>query len=189
MHYFAVQVWTGHEQDYIRQLERDQGFAENFHIYLPTRKLNLRKLGKLKAVEQPVFPGYVFLEAPDAVLDRNLRWQLRTCNHFIRLLPATNQPRPLVDKDRLLLSHFISLHRPADTSKVYFDENDRIVVVEGALKGLEGCIVKVNRRKGRVKVLLDMCGSAFSLDLGFETIERADKSSADKGSAEQHEST
>ncbi|MBU0934789.1 MAG: antiterminator LoaP [Spirochaetes bacterium] len=175
MYYFAVQVWTGHEHDYIKQHQLEADFTKNFNIYIPSRRLNIRKMGKTKSVEKPVFPGYVFLEHEHAELDRKLRWLLRTGSYFVRLLPDTKTPKPLAEKDRILLSHFISVHRVADTSKVYFDENDRIVVLEGPLKGLEGNIIKVNRRKCRVKVMLDMCGSAFTLDLGYEFVERKDK--------------
>lgn len=180
MHYFAVQVWTGREQDYVRHFQTCQTSPEACRCLIPTRRLNIRKQGRVKPVEKPIFPGYIFLEHEEALLARELRWQLRSIPHFIRLLPETSQPKPLEEKDRQLLSHFITLHKPADISKVYFDEDDRIVVLEGPLKGLEGRIIKVNKRKGRVKIVLDMCGSAFTLDLGFEIIERQKKGSGDQ---------
>lgn len=57
-------------------------------------------------------------------------------------------------------------------SMVHFDENERIVVDEGPLKGLEGSIIKVDRRKQRAKIQLDFHGSTYTLDLGFEDISR-----------------
>lgn len=177
MYYFAIQVWTGHENDYVQRCEKDQSTDHPIRIYVPTRRLNIRKNQKTKQIDQPVFPGYVFLEHEQPELDHALHWKLRSTSHFMRLLPDTRNPKPLAEQDRKLLAHFISFHKKADMSKVYFDENDRIVVVEGALKGLEGNIVKVNRRKGRVKVRLDMCGDSFLLDLGIEILERVQKGS------------
>ena len=58
-----------------------------------------------------------------------------------------------------------------DKSKVQFDENKRIRVVHGALKGLEGKIVKVDRRKQRAKVSLSLYDSAFLIDFGFDLLE------------------
>jgi transcriptional antiterminator NusG len=97
---------------------------------------------------------------------------IRRTPGFIRFLRESSAPTPLSDRDVLLLRRFISFGEYADTSKVTFDENERIVVLEGPLKGLEGHIVKVNRRKGRAKILLDMYGEAFPIDLGFEVVER-----------------
>ncbi|MCX7031488.1 MAG: KOW motif-containing protein, partial [Spirochaetes bacterium] len=58
-----------------------------------------------------------------------------------------------------------------DKSVVTFDENRRIRVVSGPLQGLEGSIVKVDRRKGRAKVRLDIYADAFEIDFGFEILE------------------
>ena len=45
---------------------------------------------------------------------------------------------------------------------VHFDENERIVVDEGPLNGLEGSIIKVDRRKQRAKIQLDFHGSTYT---------------------------
>lgn len=60
----------------------------------------------------------------------------------------------------------------AEKSKVYFNEEDRIVVSEGPLKGLEGRIIKVDKRKGRAKIKLDFYDNSFAIDLAFEIISR-----------------
>jgi transcriptional antiterminator NusG len=72
--------------------------------------------------------------------------------------------------------HFIKKTGPlalAGISKVYFDEDARIVVVDGPLAGLEGKIVKVDKRKGRAKIKLDLYDDSFTIDLGFELLEKA----------------
>ena len=55
---------------------------------------------------------------------------------------------------------------------VHFDENERIVVDEGPLKGLEESIITVDLRKQRAKIQLDFSGSTYTLDLSFEYIAR-----------------
>jgi transcriptional antiterminator NusG len=64
----------------------------------------------------------------------------------------------------------------AGKSKVVFDENSRIVVIEGPLSGLEGKIIKVDKRKGRAKIKLDLYDDSFSIDLAFEVLEAAPSS-------------
>ena len=58
-----------------------------------------------------------------------------------------------------------------EKSKVIFDENKRIRVIHGALKGLEGKIVKVDRRKQRAKVALTLYEDSFLIDFGFDLLE------------------
>ena len=110
-------------------------------------------------------------------MEPSLRWVIRSTKYFIRLLPTTGEPKPIQEKDRRILAHFMSFGKVADTSKVVFDENERIVVLDGPLKGLEGSIIKINKRKGRAKVSLDMCESSFLIDLSFEILDRSSKGS------------
>jgi transcriptional antiterminator NusG len=70
--------------------------------------------------------------------------------------------------------HFIKKVGPlAGKSTVYFDEYSRIVVTDGPLMGLEGKIIKVDKRKGRAKIKLDLYEDSFAIDLAFEMIDKA----------------
>lgn len=178
MDYYAVQVWTGHESDYAEGLAKDTRFHTS--VSVPKRAMQIRKLGKIKKEERPVFPGYVFIPTGEGPLDPDLRWVLRSSKYFVRLLPTTKDPKPIQEKDRRILAHFMSFGKVADTSKVVFDENERIVVLEGPLKGLEGSIIKINKRKGRAKVSLDMCEASFLIDLSFEILDRTAKGSGNE---------
>jgi len=171
MNYYALQVKTRSEEVYIKRA--NQSFnpeqVEKTHLVFPRRNMPIRKAGTVKNVLEPVFPGYIFLEVPE--LDVPLYWTLRTTPGFYRFLPENRQPQPLEGRDLATLKHFMSFGNAiADKSKVRFDENDRIQVAEGPLKGLEGRIIKVDKRKGRAKVKLDMYDESFLIDLAFEVI-------------------
>ena len=71
-----------------------------------------------------------------------------------------------------IIQHFLGLGPKIGASMVHFDENERIVVDEGSLKGLEESIITVDLRKQRAKIQLDFHGSTYTLDLGFEDISR-----------------
>lgn len=174
MEYFAVQVWTGHEDDYAGRLAAAPGFRLD-GVAVPKRALVLRRRGKNFREDRPIFPGYVFVASEDGELDPERRWYMKSTNFFLRILPDSSHPKPIGQRDRAVLTHFMSFGKRADISKVLFNEQDRIVVLEGPLKGLEGCIVKVDRRKRRAKVRLDMCENSFLIDLSFETMERPAK--------------
>ena len=78
-----------------------------------------------------------------------------------------------------MLSHFLAFGEIVDKSMVTFDEDRRIRVLSGPLKGLEGRIVRVDRRKGRAKVRLEMYEDSFEIDFGFESLEAAPHAPAD----------
>jgi len=169
MKYYAIHVLTDFEDEYVKRLTPH---LNGKRVFSPKRMLTIRRRGVSKRETSPVFPGYVFIESEDLLSDLDTYWAARRTTGFIRFLRDNIAPLPLSDQDRHLLLHFMSFGEYADTSKVRFDENERIVVLEGPLKGLEGRIVKVNRRRGRAKVALDICQTGFLIDLGFEAVER-----------------
>ena len=91
---------------------------------------------------------------------------------FFRFLQSNENIEPLSEGDKNLLLHFLSFGQVIEKSMVYFDEGKRIRVMSGPLKELEGKIVKVDRRKGRAKVKLDMFENSFLIDFGFEALEK-----------------
>lgn len=172
MNLFAVQVKTRSEKLFIKRavLIKMDHEVSPWRLLFPQRSMNVRKDKSLKKEDLPVFPGYVFLETGE--LEKELYWHLRTTAGFYRFLPENTSPKPLEGRDLALIKHFVSFGEVAGPSKVTFDDNDRIVVKEGPLKGLEGRIIKVDKRKGRVKVKLDLYDECFPVDLSYELIQK-----------------
>jgi transcriptional antiterminator NusG len=170
MNYYAIQVRTRAENKFIK-LFKALHPEITLPIHFPQRCLDIRRKGKVRPSMSAVFPGYIFIEAENdgEILAR--QWEFRRTEGFYRFLRSNQDITPLADRDLELVLHFIKNAGPvAGKSKVYFNENSRIVVVEGPLMGLEGRIIKVDKRKGRAKINLDLYNDSFSIDLAFEVI-------------------
>jgi len=170
MNYYAIQVKTRAEKQYI-ELLRKQYPDITYPIHFPQRSMNIRKLGRLIPSISPIFPGYIFVEAENDEEITASQLKFRRTKGFFRFLKSNNDITPLANRDLEIVLHFIKNNDPiVGRSRVYFNENSRIVVVEGPLIGLEGKIIKVDKRKGRAKVKLDLYEDSFSIDLGFDII-------------------
>lgn len=170
MKYYALQIKTRSEEKYIKLLKALHPDIP-YPIYFPQRRIDIRRKGQITPSIAPVFPGYIFveLETEDDILRHH--WDFRRTDGFFRFLRSNQNIIPLADRDLELVLHFIKQAGPiAGKSKVYFDENSRIVVTEGPMMGLEGKIIKVDKRKGRAKIKLDLYDDSFSIDLAFEVI-------------------
>jgi len=171
MNYYAIQVKTRSEEKFIK-LFKALYPENNLPIHFPQRRLDIRKNGKIKASNLAVFPGYIFVEAENDDEIRVCQWEFRRTKGFFRFLKTNQDITPLADRDLELVLHFIrSTGQIAGRSRVYFNENSKIVVVEGPMCGLEGRIIKVDRRKGRAKIKLDIYDDSFAIDLAFEVID------------------
>jgi len=174
MSYFVIQVVTRGEVKYLQLAEKalnTGGLEEKGRLLLPRRNLETRKHGNVKENLLPLYPGYLFYRS-DGVQPDVYR-TLRRIPGYCRFLKYGDRPEPLSGEDEKTLIHFLSFGEVVESSRVYFDENDRVRVVSGPMSGLEGRIVKVNKRKKRAKIRLSLYEDSFSVDFPFEIIEQA----------------
>ena len=170
MSYYALQVKTGGEERFMN-LFRVQNPGVSLPLYFPQRHMDIRRGGKMIPSRLAIFPGYIFLELGEEDDILGYKRAFRGTKGFYRFLRSNEDIAPLQNRDLELVLHFIKNIGPvAGKSKVYFDENSRIVVISGPLSGLEGRIVKADKRKGRAKIKLDLYDDSFCIDLAFEVL-------------------
>jgi transcriptional antiterminator NusG len=168
--YFVIQVKTRSEEKYLSLAEQALE-PVNIKLIWPRRRLRIRRRGRWRELLSPIFPGYLFLEVEE--INPELYWMLKKPPGFYRFLKSNHDIRPLPEQDARILARLISLGEVVNRSLAAFDEGGRIRIIEGPLSGLEGLIVKVDRRKGRVKVKLDLYDKSFLVDFGFSALEKA----------------
>jgi transcriptional antiterminator NusG len=174
MDYYAIQVKTRGEEKFMRLFKALNPSAE-FSMHFPQRRIDIRRRGAIRQSTAPVFPGYIFIEAEQEEIVAG-QWEFRRTDGFYRFLKSNRNITPLANRDLELVLHFIKKTGPiAGISRVYFNENARIVVVEGPLMGLEGRIIKVDKRKKRAKIKLNLYDDSFAIDLAFEVIGALDR--------------
>jgi transcriptional antiterminator NusG len=177
MEYFVVQIKANREDVFLSRLQRSLlSRTERQRLFFPKRQLTIRRRGRPVQELKPLFSGYVFIEAEK--IDTELYKIIKQTPDFFRFLKSNQNITPLSDRDLAIIKHFVSFGEVANASKVYFNESDRIVVAEGPLKGLEGYIVKVDKRKQRAKIQVNFSDNSFFLDLAFEVIEKNKKEGA-----------
>ncbi len=178
MNYFVINVRSGAEQKYLEFISVTYDDAYTLHWL--RRTLKVRKAGRTTERKAPIFPGYLFLAA-DTVGPEDFS-RLRKGPGFQRFLESNSNIRPLSDDDERMILHFLSFGSVVSVSRVRFDRNDRIVVVDGPLMGLEGRIEKVDKRKGRARVRLDLYKDSFAVDFGFEVLSKQPSENDAEGS-------
>ncbi|MDC7124585.1 MAG: antiterminator LoaP [Spirochaetales bacterium] len=178
MNYYAVQVRTGKEENFIKLAKNElinKGFDRKTcdSLLWIRRRLFERKGGKKKETLRPLYPGYIFFQGNE--LPADIHWILRRTPGFFRFLKNNKDIRPLTGKDKEILEHFLKFGEVAEKSKVIFDKDNRITVVSGPMIGMEGIIEKVDRRKGRAKIRLSLNNNSMLVDLAFDVIQSSEE--------------
>ncbi len=172
MQYYILQVASGHEQTFMNNIGKlvPQLTEKHNFIYL-TRELTIRRQGKLLTQIQPMFPSYIIAQTVNEIDSLTLA-ALKKVPDFYHFLNSNTDIVPLGAHDLQIIQHFLGLGPKIGSSLVRFDNNDRIVVIEGPLKGFEGSIIKVDKRKQRARIRVDFGGTAHTMDLSFEDISK-----------------
>jgi len=170
MAFFVIQVRIGKEQQYIKQADKVLRAPEQ-RLFWPRRALRIRRQGKWRDSVAAIFPGYLFLQVES--VSPPLYSSLKRISGFLRFLKDNQHIQPLNARDREILLHFLSYGEVVQRSRVFFDEDNRIRVISGPLKGMEGRVVKVDRRKGRARIRLELYEDSFLIDFGFDALEKA----------------
>ncbi|MDR1211350.1 MAG: antiterminator LoaP [Spirochaetaceae bacterium] len=173
MRYYTIQVKTRSELKFMR-FYRVLYHNKPLNLYFPRKEIPQRRLGVMTNKVRAVLPGYIFIELPEENSIAEYYWELRRTPGFFRFLVSNRDIQPLAGKELEMVLYLLKAVGPvAGISKASFDENSRIVVLEGPLKGFEGRIIKVDKRKGRARVQLDLYNESHWIDLAFQTIARS----------------
>lgn len=172
MQYYIIQVATGREQFFVENVKKlAPKLAQKHNFIYLTRELTIRRQSKFMRELQPMFPSYIIVQTTCEVDSFTLA-ALKKVPDFYHFLNSNTDIAALCGHDLQIIQHFLGLGPKIGSSLVRFDENDRIVVIEGPLKGLEGSIIKVDKRKQRAKIRVDFGGTAHTMDLSFEDISK-----------------
>jgi transcription antitermination factor NusG len=116
-----------------------------YPVYLPLRQKTHRYGARERAFLSPLFPGYAF-----CVLSAAERTSVRQSRHVANLLEVLDQAR--------LLEQLRQVQQALSAGDVvsvlpYLEKGRAVRVTGGAMKGLEGIVLRV---KGRTRVVLNV---------------------------------
>lgn len=131
------------------------------------KKLRMNRHSSQAFVDEVIlFPGYVFFKC-----ERD--FDIRVFNlipGLYKVLKNSDGEWELSGSDKDMVSSLFSSGGTIGFSKAYYEGN-RIRIVEGALKGYESSIIRVNRRAKTAQVQLIFRGKTIHVWLGYELIE------------------
>jgi transcriptional antiterminator RfaH len=135
----------------------NQGF-EVFHPFIQVEKV---RQGKLKLVDEPLFPYYLFIHLSE-VADN---WRpIRSTRGVLKLVSFGHQPVRVADELVEMLRE-----RVAPQPEDYLKAGDRVLIEEGPFKGLNA-IFQTKKGEERVILLLDLLQKQQRLEVPVKAI-------------------
>ena len=154
---------TGKEQSIVDQIQTSCPDVRATAM----RQLKYRTCKKVKTQEEAILlPSYVFFEAP-STMEPSVEFPRQ---NIIRILSTDDGMWQLQGEDERFVKWLFQYDGLLGFSQAY-KENDRIRIISGPLKDMEGKIKQVDKRGKSGQVVLSFYGKEISVWLGFELIE------------------
>jgi transcriptional antiterminator RfaH len=132
--WYALHVRTKRELSVQQQL-RDKGYE----TYIPCLQHKREWADRTKVTTKPLFPNYVFCR-----FDANFRLPIVTTPDVYSVLSVGKQPVPVPAEELEAVQRVITLCTNLSATPQPLGEGERVLLTSGALKGLEGVVVRAN---------------------------------------------
>lgn len=136
-------------------------------FYPTILKWSRRRDRKIK-VARPLFPGYLFVECSATAID----WlEVKKTEGVVNILGTKKVPLPIpaeqIDTVRRIVDSGIDpMPHP------YLNVGERIVVVDGPLRGAIGIFERFNDKKGTLVISVDLLGRSLAAEVDNNVVER-----------------
>lgn len=175
--WYVIQVQTGQEPSACRAIGRAcagvtiGGAPLLEECFSPSFVHRMRHEGAWRDVRRLLLPGYVVAVTADP---NGLQRTLRRLPEFTRLLTMGETFVPLRDDERAWIEEWTTRGDRTIPISIAHRKGGRVVVQSGPLKGREGMITRVIRKRCLAQVELWVNGKRVTTEVGLAVVPEAD---------------
>jgi transcription antitermination factor NusG len=156
--WFALQVRSQHEKAVASTL-RDKGYEE----FLPVCQIKRRWSDRMKRIEVPLFPGYVFCR-----FDVEKRLAILVTSGVRFIVGVAKIPTPIDNSEILALQSIVKSGLPAEPWP-FLKIGQRVRIEQGSLEGIEG-ILLTPKSSSRLVVSVTLLQRSVAVEIDREWV-------------------
>ena len=160
--WYALYVQVNHEKEVVKRLEQKEVCC-----FLPLMETWSKRLDRRKKIHLPLFPGYVFVHV---LLDSYVNLNIVKTPGALNLLRNSEGPLSIPSYQIENLQTMINSTQPLKLHP-YLKEGDWVQVVRGPLAGCIGILNRLDPKRGRLIVSVDIIKKSVSVELDMEDVE------------------
>ena len=160
--WYALYVQVNHEKEIVKRLEQKE-----INCFLPLMETWSKRLDRRKRIHLPLFPGYVFVYV---VLDNYVNLNIVKTPGALNLLRNSEGPLSIPAYQIENLQTMIRSTQPLKFHP-YLKEGDWVHVARGPLAGCIGILNRLDPKRGRLILSVDIIRKSVSVELDLEDVE------------------
>lgn len=161
--WYAVHTRSHFEQKVSEWL---QGKA--VEAFFPSMEVMSRRKDRRKKIMVPMLPGYIFVHTS---LDAEIYWQIIRTVGVVRIIGVKGQPVAASEEEIASLMVLDGTDRTVE-NRAYMRTGDKVMVMEGPLRGLVGFYLRHKGRSDKVVVSLELLKRSLSVEIEAWALEK-----------------
>ena len=169
--WYAIHTYAGYENAVVRNLKQrieSLGMQDLiFDVIVPVEKKIKIKGGKRVEEMEKIYPGYILV---DMIVTDDSWYVVRNTPRVTGFVGAGVNPVPVSEEEMVELTKRME----ADITKHSIDlqVDEAIIIVDGPFKDMEGKVIEVDEKSGKVKTLVSMFGRETPVELDFLQVKK-----------------
>lgn len=166
--WYVIQVRSGTEEQIKIQCEKKVPPEIMKRCYIPYYERQRRYKGAWHMEQRILFPGYVFIISDEL---EELFKGLKSVIGLTKLIGTGQEIVPLTEQEVTLIERLGNDDGLVELSQGII-QGGMTVITSGPLKGLEGCIRRIDRHKRTAQIELELMGRLVEAQVGLEILEK-----------------
>ena len=142
--------------------------GKSMEAFLPKVQVMSRRKDRRKKILVPILPGYVFVQAE---LEPYLYWEIIKTVGVVRMVAFKGKPVPASDQEIDSLMILNGTDRTVE-NRSFMQKGDRVMIMEGPLKGLVGFYLKHKDKSEKVVVSIELLKRSMAVEIEGWALEK-----------------
>ena len=157
-----------HTRSHFEQKVYDGLRGKSIETFLPRIQMMSRRKDRRKKILVPLLPGYVFVRT-----DLNPEEHLRIVKTIgiVRMIGIRGKPVPANEDEISSLMVLDGTDRTVQ-NHAYMKKGDRVIIMEGPLKGLVGFYIRHNNRRDKIVVSVELLQRSLEIEVEDWALEK-----------------
>lgn len=142
----------------------------NFECYLPLKREIHKWSDRRKLVLCPLIPSYIFVK-----VDSDEMYKTLQITGAVRFIYFNKKPAAIPDNQIEYMKKLIESDREITVSSMSFQKGDKVAIVDGKFKGMEGLIIQEKGKNKRFVIRIENIAMDLNIDISQDEMDNIKK--------------
>ena len=157
-----------HTRSHFEQKVYDGLRGKSIETFLPRIQMMSRRKDRRKKILVPLLPGYVFVRTD---LNPEEHLMIVKTIGIVRMIGIRGKPVPANEDEISSLMVLDGTDRTVQ-NHAYMKKGDRVIIMEGPLKGLVGFYIRHNNRRDKIVVSVELLQRSLEIEVEDWALEK-----------------